>query len=98
MKPAERMKTVTINGVPYRMRGDMKLPEWRKSTSKNDYHHGCANDPFRDGHRNYLTTPASCTRKREKFGDGVTFDRWSGKSERFDVVEEQIELELEYDL
>lgn len=31
MNPANRMKTVRINGVPYTMRGDMRLPNWRKT-------------------------------------------------------------------
>lgn len=43
----DRMKTVTINGVPYRMRGDMKLPNWRKGAA--------GNDPFLKGYTNYLS-------------------------------------------
>ena len=65
MKNPDRMKTVLINGVPYRMRGDMKLPWWRSGAALN-----C---PFRKGHLDYLTTPTSCEKKREKEGDGCEY-------------------------
>lgn len=56
------MKTVVINGVPYSMRGDMYLPNYRKNIAKHD--------PFRHGHLNYLTTPASCEQKGRSVAEG----------------------------
>lgn len=58
----DRMKTIVINGTPYRMRGDMHLPNYRKDISKHD--------PFKDGHARYLTTPASCEQKARLVAEG----------------------------
>ena len=57
-----RMKTVVINGVPYSMRGDMYLPNYRKNMAKHD--------PFREGHIRYLTTPGSCEQKARLVAEG----------------------------
>jgi hypothetical protein len=57
-----KMKTVVINGVPYVMRGDMNLPNWRKGVARND--------PFEKGHKNYLTTPGACEQKKKLVAEG----------------------------
>ena len=89
--PMDRMKTVVVNGVPYRMRGDMKLPNWRKGASgTSDW--GRDHDPFRKGHRDYLTTPESCVQKRQRVGDGCPRNARTPVIEPYTVIEEQIDL------
>lgn len=86
----ERMKTVRINGVPYRMRGDMKLPNWRRDQAGGDGYRDY--DPFSKGHREYLTTPLACEQKRKRAGDGTARNGHTPVVEWYEVVEEQLDL------
>lgn len=77
------MKTVVINGVPYRMRADMKLPWWRSGVA--------ANDAFRQGYLGCLTTSKACEDKRKRVGDGCTPNGRSNYVEWYEAAEERRE-------
>lgn len=79
------MKTVMINGVPYAMRADMKLPYWKKQAH--------LNDPFKAGAVGYLTTAAKCEAKRAREGDDPMAYR-NGRELYLALDIGQIELEL----